>query len=196
MQYIPSSTCDCLHSYIIVVDLKFMLLSYHVSGYFYIKNNSCKTYSRFLLVCKFFSMVDCYNMDKHLECSYHLIYYQVSGELGITGCRHLPQWVWTCIHACSLIIIFFFTCKTFCHWEVSNCVHSSMCLTVLSTIANILADVLFLRVLSWMLFTSLLCSFSLLHWKNSWVTSTTFLGCQLHQCDQGMLSNELRSLLH
>ena len=115
MQYIPSSTCDCLHSYIIVVDLKFMLLSYHVSGYFYIKNNSCKTYSRCRLVCKFFSMVDCYNMDKHLECSYHLIYYQVSEELGITGCRHLPQWVWTCIHACSLIIIFFFTCKTFCH---------------------------------------------------------------------------------
>ena len=103
MQYIPSSTCDCLHSYIIVVDLKFMLLSYHVSGYFYIKNNSCKTYSRFLLVCKFFSMVDCYNMDEHLECSYHLIYYQVSGELGITGCRHLPQWVWTCIHACSCV---------------------------------------------------------------------------------------------
>ena len=28
-------------------------------------------------------VVDCYKMDKHLECYKHLVYYQVSGELGI-----------------------------------------------------------------------------------------------------------------
>ena len=40
-------------------------------------------------------MVDCYNMDKHLECSYHLIYYQVSGswaslavDIYLSGCGH------------------------------------------------------------------------------------------------------------
>ena len=31
-------------------------------------------------------MIDKYNMDKHLESSYRLVYYQVSGEPGIAGC--------------------------------------------------------------------------------------------------------------
>ena len=32
-----------------------------------------------------FLMVDCYNMDEHVECSKHLVYYPVSGEPIIAG---------------------------------------------------------------------------------------------------------------
>ena len=35
---------------------------------------------------QFFLMIDDYNMDERLESSWHLVYYQVSGEPGIAGC--------------------------------------------------------------------------------------------------------------
>ena len=44
---------------------------------------------KFLWFCsirKIFLMVDDYNMDEHLESFWYLVYYQVSGEPGITGC--------------------------------------------------------------------------------------------------------------
>ena len=36
----------------------------------------------------FFFKIDEYNMDEHLESSWRLVYYQVSGEQGIAGCSH------------------------------------------------------------------------------------------------------------
>jgi len=50
-------------------------------------------------------------MDKHLESSWRLVYYQVSGEPGIALCSRrsdiLTRAVWTCAQAYSLIILFF-----------------------------------------------------------------------------------------
>ena len=40
-----------------------------------------------LSIREIFLMVDSYIMDKHMEHSYCLVYYQVSGELVITGCN-------------------------------------------------------------------------------------------------------------
>ena len=37
-------------------------------------------------ICEFFLMVDDCSMDEHLESSWHLVYYQVSGEPGNAGC--------------------------------------------------------------------------------------------------------------
>ena len=41
---------------------------------------------RFCLICEISLTVDNYNMDDHLESSWCLVYYQVSGEPGIAGC--------------------------------------------------------------------------------------------------------------
>ena len=41
---------------------------------------------KFVQSAKFFLTVDDHNMDKRLESSWHLVYYQVSGEPGIAGC--------------------------------------------------------------------------------------------------------------
>ena len=43
-------------------------------------------FSRFRSIRKIFLTIDDYNMDEHLESSYCLVYYWVSGEPGITGC--------------------------------------------------------------------------------------------------------------
>ena len=43
---------------------------------------------RFRLIREFFLTVDDCNTDKHLESSWHLVYYQVSGEPGIARCSH------------------------------------------------------------------------------------------------------------
>ena len=54
-----------------------------------------------------------YDMDEHLESSWHLVCYQVSGESGIARCvidiGHSPHGVWTCklIHWSSLHSLFF-----------------------------------------------------------------------------------------
>ena len=37
-------------------------------------------------ICEIFLTVDDCNMDKRLESSWQLVYYQVSGEPGIAGC--------------------------------------------------------------------------------------------------------------
>ena len=43
-------------------------------------------FSQFRSICEIFLTVDDYNMDEHLESSWRLVYYQVSGEPGIAGC--------------------------------------------------------------------------------------------------------------
>ena len=54
-----------------------------------VKNFHGVKFSRFRSICEIFLTVDDCNMDKCLENSQHLIYYQVSGEVGIAGCsRH------------------------------------------------------------------------------------------------------------
>ena len=50
---------------------------YRRSGNFRVKNNSQN----------FLTVDDC-SMDERLESSWRLVYYQVSGEPGITGCSH------------------------------------------------------------------------------------------------------------
>ena len=42
---------------------------------------------KFARVHKIFLMVDDYKIDEHLKCSLHLVYYEVSGEPGVTGCN-------------------------------------------------------------------------------------------------------------
>ena len=51
-----------------------------------VKNYRVGKFSRFRSICEFILTVDNYNMDKRLESSYLLVYYQVSGEPGIAGC--------------------------------------------------------------------------------------------------------------
>ena len=43
-------------------------------------------FSQFRSIREIFLTVDGCNMNKRLENSWHLVYYQVSGEQGITGC--------------------------------------------------------------------------------------------------------------
>ena len=51
-----------------------------------------------------FLMVDDCNMDECLKSSWHLVYYQVSGEPVITGCSHqLDIYLRQCGLACKLI---------------------------------------------------------------------------------------------
>jgi len=61
------------------------------SGNFHVKNNLRENFrvvkfSRFRSICEIFLAVDYYNMDEHLESSWRLVYYQVSGEPGIARC--------------------------------------------------------------------------------------------------------------
>ena len=64
---------------------------YRRSGNFHVKNNLCENFrgvkfSRFRSIREFFLTVDYCNMDEYLESSWRLVYYQVSGEPGITRC--------------------------------------------------------------------------------------------------------------
>ena len=55
---------------------------------------------------QFFLMIDDYNMDERLESSWHLVYYQVSGEPGIAGCsRRSDIYLGECGLACRLFFI-------------------------------------------------------------------------------------------
>ena len=51
-----------------------------------VKNVHVVKFSRFRSIREIFLTVDDYNMDEHLESSYRLVYYRVSGEPGIAGC--------------------------------------------------------------------------------------------------------------
>jgi len=60
---------------------------------------------------KFFLMVDDCNVDKRLESSWHLVYYQVSGEPGIARCsRRSDIYLGECGLARKLI-----------HWSLPRC---------------------------------------------------------------------------
>ena len=48
-------------------------------------------FSRFCSICEIILAVNGCNMDKRLESSWHLVYYQVSGEPEIAGCSHQPD---------------------------------------------------------------------------------------------------------
>ena len=50
-----------------------------------VKNFVLFKFSWFCLICDIFLIVDDCNMDERLESSWCLVYYQVSGEPGITG---------------------------------------------------------------------------------------------------------------
>ena len=52
----------------------------------HVKNFRVIKILRFRSIRKFFLTVDDCSMDKRLESSWRLVYYQVSGEPGITGC--------------------------------------------------------------------------------------------------------------
>ena len=53
-----------------------------------VKNFVLFKFSWFRLIRDIFLMVDDFNMDERLESSWCLVYYQVSGEPGITGYGH------------------------------------------------------------------------------------------------------------
>ena len=73
-------------------------------------------FSQFRSILKTFLAVDNCNMDKLLENSWSLVYYQVSGELGIAGCSfRLDIYLGECGLAHSLFtdhrrVILFFVC--------------------------------------------------------------------------------------
>ena len=57
------------------------------------------------MIRKIFVMVADYNMDEHLESSYRLLYYQVSGELAVVvDWTFIPVSVDLHVQAYSLII--------------------------------------------------------------------------------------------
>ena len=58
----------------------FMLKIIHVKNFLVVK------FSQFCSIREIFLTVADYNMDEHLESSYRLVYYLVSGEPGIAGC--------------------------------------------------------------------------------------------------------------
>ena len=83
---------------------------YRRSGNFHIKKIHVKNvrvkFSRFCSICEIFLKVDDYNMDEHLESSYHLVYYQLSGEPGIAGCsRQSDIYPGECGLACASLFI-------------------------------------------------------------------------------------------
>ena len=62
----------------------------------------------FRLIHEIFLTVDDHNMDECLESSWHLVYYQVSGEPAIAGCSRQSciylREVWTCVYVYALIM--------------------------------------------------------------------------------------------
>ena len=71
----------------------------------------------FIPIREIFLTVDDCNMDKRLEGSWCLVYYQVSGEPGIAGCsRRLDIYLGECGLVCASLftdhhcVILFFTC--------------------------------------------------------------------------------------
>ena len=52
----------------------------------HLKNFCIVNFLQFRSIREIFLAVDSCNMDERLESSWHLVYYQVSGEPGIAGC--------------------------------------------------------------------------------------------------------------
>ena len=65
-----------------------------------VKNFRVVKFSQFHSIHEIFLTVDYCNMDESLESSWHLVYYQVSGEPGIARCV---------------------VCRTFTSWSVDLC---------------------------------------------------------------------------
>ena len=99
-----------------------MPLNYRRSGNFCVKNNSSENFraikfSRFCSIREILLTVDDCSMDERLESSWHLVYYQVSGEPGIVGCSRRSD---IYLRECGLVraslftdhrrVILFFAC--------------------------------------------------------------------------------------
>ena len=56
-----------------------------------VKNFHAVNFSRFRSIREIFLTIDGCNMDELLESSWHLVYYQVSGEQGIACCSRRPD---------------------------------------------------------------------------------------------------------
>ena len=75
-----------------------MQKNFHVDKFFTVRS-----------IHKIFLTVDGYIMNEHLERSYHLVYYQVSGEAAIAGCNTvavrsshlLDVYLGRCGHECA-----------------------------------------------------------------------------------------------
>ena len=88
-----------------------------------VKNILFVKFSRFRSIHEIFLTVNGCNMDERLESSYHLVYYQVSGEQGIAGCSRRSD---IYLEECGLVrpsfftvhhrIIFIFRVLNFCGW--------------------------------------------------------------------------------
>jgi len=84
-------------------------IKYRRSGNFRVKNNSHEIFhvdkfSRFRSIHEIFLTVGDCNMDERLESLWLLVYYQVSGELGIAHCSHRSDiYLGECGLACKLI---------------------------------------------------------------------------------------------
>ena len=79
------------HLTLCVVVRQYTCSYYRRSGNFHVKNNSRENFRvvKFLRsrsIREIFLTVDNCNIDKRLESSWRLVYYQVSGEPGITCC--------------------------------------------------------------------------------------------------------------
>ena len=70
----------------------------------HVKNFMLLNFHGFSQYVKFFLTVDDCNMDEFLESSWHLVYYQVSGEPGIAGCSFRSDiYLGKCGLLCKLI---------------------------------------------------------------------------------------------
>jgi len=82
-----------------------------------VKNFRVIKFLQFRSIREIFLTVDDCSMDKCLESSWHLVYYQVSGEPGIAGCsRRSDIYLGKCGLACASLfidhrcVILFFVC--------------------------------------------------------------------------------------
>ena len=87
-----------------------------------VKNFCGVKFSWFCSIHEIFLKVDDCNMNKRLENSWRLVYYQLSGEPGITGCSHRSDiYLGECGLACTSLFIdhccfFFFSHVKFSRW--------------------------------------------------------------------------------
>ena len=89
-----------------------------------VKNFRVTKFSWFRSIRKIFLTVDDYNMDESLESSWRLVYYQVSGEPGITDCSHRSDIYLGGVRTCagklihwSLPCNYIFHVLNFCGWS-------------------------------------------------------------------------------
>ena len=85
-----SCLCICLSAVIYILPLSYVVPNVDREIFtlkiIRVKNFHVVKFSRFCSIREIFLTVDYCNMDERLESSWGLVYYQVSGEPGITGC--------------------------------------------------------------------------------------------------------------